>query len=173
MLRILHIVQALGQLDIIFDSKDGKSIDAARNKAGKIKIELDSDKTNLLAASHLQAILNWQKDGQIVCIGGIVHLRTRVAVKRQDSEVGKVEPIATKVVSPIAKNTINDGTQIDLSAKSIEHGLSGDAGDGEGNLVCLECVGTLWGKHGLVNHRVELDGVFVHLDGLEGAEAQT
>ncbi len=89
-------------------------------------------------------------------------------MKRQDSEVGKVEPIATKVASPIAKNTTNNGTQIELSAKSIEHGLSGDAGDREGNLVCLECVGTLWGKHGLVDHRVELDGVFVHLDGLEG-----
>jgi hypothetical protein len=168
LLRILHIARALGQLDIIFDSKDGKSLDAARNKAGEIKVELDSDETNLLAASHLRAVLNWQKDGQIVCIGGIVHLRTHVAVKRQDSEVSEVEPIATKVASPIAENTVKDGTQIELSTKSIKHGSSGNAGDGEGNLVCLKCVGALWGEHGLVDHRVELDGVCVHLDGLKG-----
>ncbi len=53
LLRILPIAQALGQLDIIFYSKGGKSIDAARNKAGEIKVELDSDETNLLAASRL------------------------------------------------------------------------------------------------------------------------
>ncbi len=39
-------------------------------------------------------------------------------MKRQDSEVGKVEPIATKVASPIAENTVDDGTQIELSARA-------------------------------------------------------
>ncbi len=82
--------------------------------------------------------------------------------------MGKITPIAMEVAGPIAKDAIDNGTQIELHTKSVEHGAVVDARDGEGCLVCLEHVSMLRGFHGRVHNRVELQSLFVDLDGLKG-----
>jgi hypothetical protein len=80
----------------------------------------------------------------------------------------KITPIAMEVVDPIAKDAVKNGTQTELRAESVEHGTAVDARDGEGRLVCLECMSALGGFHGRVHNRIELQSLFVDLDGLEG-----
>ncbi len=129
---------------------------------------MNSDKTKLLATISYGFIHNRQEDSQVVCIRSVVHLHTCIAMEQQDCEVGKNTPIAMEVASPIAKDAINDGTQIELRTKSVDHGAVVDVRDGEGHLVCLEHVSALGGFHGRVHNRVELQSLFVDLDGLEG-----
>jgi hypothetical protein len=126
------------------------------------------NKTNLLATISIWSINDWQEDGQVVCNGGVVHLGASVAVERENGEVSKVAPVAMKVAIPITQDAIDDGAQVELCAESVKHGAAVDARDGERSLVSLKRVSALGGKHGQVHHRVELDGEFVHLDGLEG-----
>ena len=45
---IHHVARALRQLDVELHPEDCESLDAARDQASKVKVELDSDKTNLL-----------------------------------------------------------------------------------------------------------------------------
>ena len=47
----------------------------------------------------------------------------------------------------IAEDAINDGAQIELGAKSVEHHTTIDARGGEGSLVDLEGVGALRRLH--------------------------
>ncbi len=54
--------------------------------------------------------------------------------------MGEVTLIATEVAGPIAKDAIKDGAQIELRTKCVKHGVAVDARNGEGGLVCLECV---------------------------------
>ena len=65
-----------------------------------------------------------------------------------------------KVVGPIAKDTINDGTQIELGTKSVEHHMTIDIRGGEGSLVDL--------KHCSVDDGVQLDGHLVDVSWLKG-----
>ncbi len=67
--------------------------------------------------------------------------------------MGKITPIGTEVAGPIAKDATNNGAQIELHAESVEHGTAVDARDGEGHLVCLECMSMLGGFHGRVHNR--------------------
>ncbi len=122
----------------------------------------------MLTTISIRSINDWQEDGQVVCNGGVIHLGASVAVEQENGEVSKVAPVAMKVAILIAQDAINDGAQVELCAKSVEHGAAVNARDGEHSLVGLKCVSALGGKHGQVHHRVELDGEFVHLDGLEG-----
>ncbi len=46
---IHHVAQALWQLDVELDPEDCESLDAARDQASKIKVELNLDKINFLA----------------------------------------------------------------------------------------------------------------------------
>jgi hypothetical protein len=101
---------------------------------------LNSDKTNLLATISYGSIHNRQEDSPVVHIGSVVHLRTCVAMEQQDCEVGKITPIATEVVDPIAKDAVDNGAQLELRAESVKHGAAVNARDREGCLVCLECV---------------------------------
>ncbi len=89
-------------------------------------------------------------------------------MKRQNSEVGEVTPGAVKVAGPIAKDAIDDGTQIELGAKSVEHQTTIDARGGEGSLVDLKGVGALRRLHCRVDDGVKLDGHLVDLNRLEG-----
>ncbi len=106
---ILHVARALWQFDIELDPEDGESLNARRGKAGKVQVELDSNEMNLLATICIGSIHNRQEDSRVICISGVVHLCTGVAVERQDSEVGKVAPVATKVAILIAQDDVNDG----------------------------------------------------------------
>jgi hypothetical protein len=59
-----------------------------------------------------------------------------------------------KVANPVSKDTVNNGTEIKLGAKSIEHHLVVDA---RGScLVYLECMGTFRRFHGQFNNQVIL-----------------
>ncbi len=129
---------------------------------------MDSNETNLLATISIRSIKDWQEDGRVVCNGGVVHLGASIAVEQENGEVSEVAPVATKVAIPIAQDANDDGAQVELCTKSVEHGAVVNARDGECSLVGLKRVSALGGKHGQVHHRVELDGEFVHLDGLEG-----
>ena len=42
----------------------------------------------------------------------------------------KVTPVATEVVGPIAKDTIDNRAQIELNAECVEHGAAVNAGNG-------------------------------------------
>ncbi len=129
---------------------------------------MNSDETNLLATISYGSIHNRQEDSQVVCIGGVDHLRTCIAMEQQDHEVGKTTTIAAEVAGPITKDAVDDGAQIELCAKSVEHGVAVNARDGQGRLVCLARVSTLGGLHGRVHNRVELQSLLVDLNGLEG-----
>ena len=72
------------------------------------------------------------------------------------------------MAGPIAKDAINDGAQIELGAKSVEHHTTIDARGGECSLVDLEGVGMLRQLHCRVDGRVKLDGHLVNLDWLDG-----
>ncbi len=68
-------------------------------------------------------------------------------MKQQNSEVGEVTPVMVKVAGPIAKDAIDDGAQIELGAKSVEHQTTSNARGGKGSLVDLKGVGTLRQLH--------------------------
>ncbi len=107
--KAMHVARALRQFDIELNPEDGESLNAQRDKAGKVQVELDSNKMNLLATIFIGSIHNRQEDSRVVCISGVVHLCTGIAVERLDSEVGEVAPVATKVAIPIAQDAIDDG----------------------------------------------------------------
>jgi len=71
------------------------------------------------------------------------------------------------VAGPITKDTIDDGAQIELGAKSVKHHTMIDARGGEDSLVDLEGVGALRRLHCQVDDGVKLDGHLVNLDWLE------
>jgi hypothetical protein len=89
-------------------------------------------------------------------------------MEQQDCEVSKITPIAMEVAGPTANDAINNSAQIELCAESVEHGAVVNARDGERCCVCLECMSALGGFHGRVHNRVELQSLFVDLDGLKG-----
>ncbi len=90
-------------------------------------------------------------------------------MKWQDCKVGKGAPVATKMVVPIAKDAINNCTEIKLHAKSVEHGAAVNIWGGEPSLVDLECMRSMFrGFHGQIYDQVKLDGLFDDLNRLEG-----
>ena len=64
-------------------------------------------------------------------------------MERENGEVSEVAPVATKVAIPIAQDAIDDGAQVELCAKSVEHGAAVDARDQERSLVSLKRVSVL------------------------------
>ena len=71
------------------------------------------------------------------------------------------------MAGPIAEDAIDDGAQIELGTKSVEHHTTIDARGGEGCLVDLEGVGALRRLHCRVDDGVKLDGHLVNLDWLK------
>ena len=68
---------------------------------------------------------------------------------------------------PIAKDAVNNGAQVELGAKSVEHHSTIDARGGKGSLVNLEGMGALRQLHRGVDNRIEFEGHLVNLNGLE------
>ncbi len=83
-----------------------------------------------------------------MCSGDVVYLVACVVMEQQDRKVCKVAPVATEVVSPVAKHAVNDGAQIELCAKDVEHSTSINAGGDKSCLVNLERVSMLGWLHG-------------------------
>jgi hypothetical protein len=77
----LHVKRALRQFNIELIYEDGESLNARRDKAGKVQVKLDSNKTNLLATIRIGSIHNRQEDSRVVYISGVIHLCAGVAVK--------------------------------------------------------------------------------------------
>ncbi len=79
----LHVAIALGQFNVILNVKDSNPWWVQCDEACKIKVQLDSDKPDmLLAAIGDGPILNWQKDGQIGGSGCIIHQFTCFIMKQ-------------------------------------------------------------------------------------------
>ena len=68
---------------------------------------------------------------------------------------------------PIAKDAVNNGAQVELGAKSVEHHSTINARGGKGSLVNLEGMGVLRQLHRGVDNRIEFEGHLVNLNGLE------
>ncbi len=68
---------------------------------------------------------------------------------------------------PIAEDAVNDGAQVELGAKSVEHHSTINARGGEGSLVNLEGMGVLRRLYRGVDNRIEFWGHLVDLNGLE------
>jgi hypothetical protein len=68
---------------------------------------------------------------------------------------------------PIAKDTVNNGVQVELGAKSVKHHSTINARGGKGSLVNLEGMGALQRLHRGVHNKIELKGHLVNLNGLE------
>ncbi len=81
---IHHVARALRQLDVELDPEDHESLDATRDKASEVEVELDLDKTNLLGTISEGPIYHGQEDSRVVCIAGVIHLHTCVTMERQD-----------------------------------------------------------------------------------------
>ena len=77
-----------------------------------------------------------------------------------------------EVAGPIIEDAINDGAQIELGAKRVEHHATIDARGGKGSLVDLEGMGVLRRLHCGVDNGVMLDGHLVDLDWLEGPDTK-
>ena len=56
----------------------------------------------------------------------------------------EVAPVSTKVAVPVAQDTVDDGAEVELGTKGVEHGAAVDARDGERGLVCLKA----WARSG-------------------------
>ncbi len=91
-----------------------------------------------------------------------------IVVKQKDDQVCKVTPVATEVAVPIAKDAINDGAQIQLEIKGVEHHAAVNAWHNESGLVCLKCMHAFRGLHGQINNWVELYSDLVYLNRLKG-----
>ncbi len=59
------------------------------------------------------------------------------------------------VAVPIAKDAVNNGTQVELGTKSVEHHSTIDARGGESSLVNLEGMGALRRLYRGVDNRIE------------------
>ena len=81
---IHHVARALRQLDVEFDSEDRESLDTRRDQASEVEVELDLDKTNLLATICKGPIHHGQEDSRVVHIAGVIHLRTCITMEQQD-----------------------------------------------------------------------------------------
>ncbi len=56
---------------------------------------------------------------------------------------------------PIAEDVVNNGAQVELGAKSVEHHSTINARGGKGSLVNLEGMGALRRLYHGVNNRIE------------------
>ncbi len=68
---------------------------------------------------------------------------------------------------PIAKDAVNDGTQVELGAKSVNYQSKINARGSEGSLVNLESMGVIRRLHSGVNDGVQLDCYLVDLNQLK------
>jgi hypothetical protein len=75
-----------------------------------------------------------------------------------------------KEAVPIAKDAVNDGTQVELGTKSVKHHSTINARGNKGSLVDLKGMGALLWLHCGVNDGVHLYGYLDNLNGLEGPE---
>jgi hypothetical protein len=75
---IHRVARALRQLNVELDPEDCESLDAVRVQASKVEVELDSDKTNLLATISEGPNHHGQENSRVVCIAGVIHLCTCV-----------------------------------------------------------------------------------------------
>ena len=67
----------------------------------------------------------------------------------------------------MAEEAVNDGAQVELGAKSVEHHLTINARGGKGSLVNLEGMGALRQLHRGVDNGIVLEGHLVDLNELE------
>ena len=67
----------------------------------------------------------------------------------------------------MAEEAVNDGAQVELGAKSVEHHLTINARGGKGSLVNLEGMGALRQLHRGVDNGIVLEGHLVDLNKLE------
>ncbi len=67
---------------------------------------------------------------------------------------------------PIAEDTVDNRTQVELDAKSVKLQSTIDARGGKGSLVNLESIGALRQLHCGVDDGVQLDCYLVGLNGL-------
>ncbi len=72
-----------------------------------------------------------------------------------------------KVAGPITDDTVDNGAQVELGAKSVKLQLTINARGSNGSLVDLEGMGALWRLHSGVNDGVQLGGYLVNLNRLE------
>ncbi len=68
---------------------------------------------------------------------------------------------------PITEDAVNDGAQVELGTKSVQHHSEIDARSSEGSLVILEGMGTFHWLHCGVVDGIELDGHLVGLNRLK------
>ncbi len=68
---------------------------------------------------------------------------------------------------PITKGAVNNGAQVELGAKSVEHHSRIDARGGKGSLVNMEGMGALRQLHHGVDNRIKLEGHLVDLNRLK------
>ncbi len=89
-------------------------------------------------------------------------------MKQKDPMVGSRAPVATKMVVPITKDAVNNHAEIELHAKSVEHGAVANTFGGKRSLVDLQCMRVFGRFHGQIYNQVELDSLLVDLNKFKG-----